>query len=160
MKKLLIAVLGIASILILSLNSCRTDEQQEAVINHQIIKDKSKSIIAKKIEIIHVTWDGEWGRTSKECQGFGLCHFTVCLFCEPKGNSSKIEINNETNEEIMYIELKQDGSKQSEAITDREILYVDEDMMSENVILHKGAYIFDSSIGDYGGYRVNVTLKK
>ena len=48
---------------------------------------------------------------------------------------------------------------QKEAIEGKFIFNVDSDIEKEYTILKRGQYIFDQSIGEFGGYKLNIILK-
>jgi hypothetical protein len=117
--------------------------------------------------VYYIEWDGEWGRTSKDCQGWGLCNFKSCWFCcelngciidcssnEKMYGAGIVEINPKDNTGFLIIQLSPDNEAEKKAISNNEILYVDEDIVNCDVTLLKGEYSFDKSIGKYGGYQV------
>ncbi len=125
----------------------------------------------KEFHIIYADWDG-WGRTSRDCKGFGLCKFTSCTFCCTEGdvivscndnqkvpNSGVIKIDEKTNQGFLTIRLDISIKEQNDAVKNKETLYLDEDLISENIILYKGEYNFDPSLGNDGGYIVRASLK-
>lgn len=148
--------------ILLVLNSCNRDEQFQNNDKQQFSNVKSennKSLTSKKY-IYHATWDA-WGRTSQGCKGFGLCHFQSCWFCEVGGNknSGEIEIDESTKQGYLYIKLDPSDKVQDRAIIEKFVLYIDNDLFNNDVTLYKGNYIFDSKIGNYGGYKVMASAK-
>jgi hypothetical protein len=130
----------------------------------------SQTASKKEFFVIYADWDG-WGRTSRQCHGFGLCKFNSCTFCcvdggvivscddkkiVPKSGTIKIDV--ETNKGFMTINLNPQFSEENDAINKKETLYIDEDLKSDKITLHKGVYVFDSSIGKYGGYSVEANM--
>lgn len=122
-----------------------------------------------KFHIYFADWS-EWGRTSKDCKKFGLCDFVDCWACCEQGgvivdcptaeripNSGTITIDLQTNIGYLVIELDPLYSDQADAILNQKTLYVDEDIVKSNAILHSGEYLFDPTIGEYGGYSLDVT---
>lgn len=121
-----------------------------------------------KFHLFYATWD-EWGRTSRDCKGFGLCNFTSCTFCctdaydnivdcienNRIANSGIIKIFDNTKLGFMIIKLNPTDSTHDNAIRNRKTLYIDSDLRNENLILLSGEYIFDNSIGEYGGYKIS-----
>lgn len=158
----------------------------QVMLRHKFMKNSVYSIIAivlfafngfsqtqpiKEFHLIYADWD-EWGRTSRGCKGFGLCHFRSCTFCCTQGdvivschdktrvpNSGIIKIDKETNQGFLTISLDSSIEEQKDAINNKETLYLDTDLYSENIILYKGDYEFDTSVGKYGGYIVKAGLK-
>jgi hypothetical protein len=55
----------------------------------------------------------------------------------------------------MIIKLNPTDSTHDNAIRNRKTLYIDSDLRNENLILLSGEYIFDNSIGEYGGYKIS-----
>lgn len=121
--------------------------------------------------IFYATWDG-WGH-GEDCSGWGLCQFISCLFCctdengdivdcdsgVPIYNSGTIDINSNSSEGFMTINLNPNDSAQNVAINNQKPLYIDSDLQDSHFTLHKGTYQFNSEIGNHGGYSVNVTKK-
>lgn len=142
------------------LMSCGTGDQQEELINSTIKQESNNPSSSKKV-IFSATWD-DWGRTSRECKGFGLCHYNSCWFCEPLGGkySGKVEVDDETNLGFLFIELDPSEEIQHDAISNESIFYLDNDLVSNNVTLHQGEYQFDSTVGSYGGYKINVSVEE
>jgi len=130
-------------------------------------------------EVVHhvffIEWDGEWGRTSKGCKGFGLCNFDSCWFCceqdgciikcpsiEKMYGAGIVDINPKDNTGFLTIKLNPENKIENTAINNKEILYIDEDIVNCGITLFKGEYVFDKQIGTYGGYKVNAkeTVRK
>jgi hypothetical protein len=122
--------------------------------------------------IVFADWD-EWGRTSKECASWGLCNFRSCTFCcvqegtivdcptkSRMPNSGTIKIDTLTNKGFLYIELDPLFDIQKLAIDKKEIFYIDDDLSNKEFIIKKGQYPFNSSIGKYGGYKIDATKIK
>jgi hypothetical protein len=125
----------------------------------------------KEFHVIFADWT-EWGRTSKNCKGFGLCNFQSCTFCCTENgvivecnnknrvpNSGVIEIDKVTNEGFLTISLDVAFKEQNDAVKNTETLYLDEDLHSGNITLYKGEYKFNNSVGRYGGYLIKASLK-
>ncbi len=123
----------------------------------------------REFYVIYMDWDG-WGRTSRDCRGFGLCNFTSCTFCCIENgvivscnnsnripNSGVANIDKKTNKGFLTIKLDPIFSDQKDAISNRETLHIDIDLTKDGFTLHKGEYAFDSSMGKHGGYNVKVT---
>ncbi len=163
MKKIFFLVTSITLLSIFFLISCQENENYE--------KNTTESGINKKVEfhIHYATWD-EWGRAKKNCKGWGLCNYSGCWFCCTDGgvivdcdsaskiqNSATIIVNDRTKQGFFIIELDPSITIQNEAIINKKIFYIDEDIVFENTILHKGEYSFNEQVGEYGGYKLNVT---
>lgn len=158
--KYLISSLRLGTLsLVFMLISCQSESLQDDMNNTiSTKKEISSSLTAKKV-IFYASWD-EWGRSSKNCAGWGLCNFYSCWFCEPKGKySGKVEVDDVTKDGTLFIELNPTESIQNTAITEQSPFYIDNDIINENAILHKGEYQFDNTIGEYGGYKVNITMQ-
>lgn len=125
----------------------------------------------KEFHLVYADWT-EWGRTSRGCKGFGLCNFQSCSFCCTEGdvivscedrkrvpNSGIIKIDKETKQGFLTISLDVAIPEQNQAISKKETLYLDSDLISETIILYKGEYKFDQTVGKYGGYLVKAALK-
>lgn len=125
----------------------------------------------KEFHMLYVDWDS-WGRTSRGCKGFGLCNFQSCTFCCTQGdvivsckdkkrlpNSGIVKIDKETKLGFLIIALDANIQEQNDIIAKKEVLSLDKDLVSDNIILYKGDYKFDSSVGNSGGYNVKAGLK-
>lgn len=124
----------------------------------------------KEFHVIYVDWDG-WGRTSRECKGFGLCKFASCTFCcTEEGvivncnnkniipNSGIANIDKETKEGILTIALNPNFAEQSNAINQKSTLFIDENLRFENLTIIKDDYLYDASVGRNGGYLVKIKM--
>lgn len=115
--------------------------------------------------------NGEWGRKSKECKGFGYCSATSCWFCCVDANENIVSCKD--NKEVAggqiaiidpssgngYIHIKLDPAKtdEADAIANKSVFYIDEDINVDNkLIVKKGEYTFDDNIGKDGGYKLDV----
>jgi hypothetical protein len=126
------------------------------------------------LTMVICSWDKR-GRTSKNCRGFGLCHFKWF----PGWNLALADSTLGTNPYVAEISTNTVGQKflnvllaDSVAcinVADIPELCVDTDIVSDNtventdstseeeyVILKEGSYKFQSDLGEYGGYRINV----
>jgi hypothetical protein len=99
------------------------------------------------------TWD-EWGRKSKKCGGWGLCNFKDCWFCTCDQADKKALVVYDDNLQRfnMTIELAQTDSQQIAAISSNSPLIIDEDIISDNLVVKKGSYPFKQKVGSFGGY--------
>lgn len=162
---------ALSSIIIVS---CSGDESSDSNSTNPKSSQQSNSDITNKKEFhIHfANWDG-WGRTSRECDGFGLCHYDDCWFCCTENdvvvncnegnrisNSGEITIFDDTKLGYLTIKLDPNDSEHLAAINNREILYIDNNISSVKTTLHKGEYEFDPSVGEYGGYIVTASENK
>ena len=152
---------------LITLLSCEnSDNLSEIKSNNNTLSSLSAK---KEYHIYFADWD-EWGRSSKSCNGWGLCNFRDCwsccvdegviLNCNEKTvnyNSGKVVLDSETKQGFLIIELNINNNIQKQAIINKEILSLDNDLTSTKTILHKGEYVFDSSIGKYGGYKINAS---
>lgn len=171
MKKLLILLLiG----MFVSCESTPGIEETNASVEKNTTNDgySAKREKEKRFHIFYADWD-QWGRTSRNCKGFGLCNFTSCWFCctdemdniVPCGeqdevltpNAHRIKIDDDTKTGFLYIELDINDPVQRAAIHDGSLFYVDEDLTDENFKVHKGIYSIDKSVGSHGGYKIPVT---
>lgn len=162
MKNLISMKKLILTISVFCLFSCET-ESERSNLNESNVTSAQKialnnSANAKKV-IFYASWD-EWGRASKGCDGWGLCNFQSCWFCEPLAkNVGTVEVDATTLDGYLYIALDPSDATQAAAIKARETFYVDQDINNPNATVYKGAYSFDPAIGNYGGYQLNITVK-
>ncbi len=152
MKKLffsLVTILALASFTL----SCEKENVET--------QENATSLTANKWYIFYATWE-EWGRASRNCAGWGLCNFESCWTCEiadrPGVHTGKVVYNDETGKGTLSIELDQSEEIQIEAITWELPFTVDKDIVNDNVTVRKGIYKFDSKVGPYGGYLVDVLV--
>jgi hypothetical protein len=134
-------------------------EQQRTAEQPAVIEKTTPEPTGNEV-IYHASWD-EWGRTSKGCKGWGLCNFSDCWGCDPNAaeiNTGVVIVNNQTGVGFMYIELNPAHSMEAAAIQQHSVFYVDQDIVNPNSILHHGAFSFQQSIGNYGGYRIPITV--
>ncbi|HRK29238.1 MAG TPA: hypothetical protein PK239_18325 [Chitinophagales bacterium] len=113
----------------------------------------------KKV-IYYAEWT-DWGRTSLDCHGFGLCNFWDCWFCEVNmaRRQAAVEFDDETRRGYFVIELDANKAEDISAIQNKETLYVDTDINNPNSVLHAGAYLYDPTVGVSGGYKIAITIK-
>jgi hypothetical protein len=121
----------------------------------------------------HIYWgDGEFGRTSKNCKGIGLCNYVDCWFCCTENdvivdckskknipNSGVVIIDNATKKGFLTVKLDPNNPSHLEAINNKSIFYIDVDLKGANFTLKKGEYKFNSNIGKNGGYIVDVFVE-
>jgi len=137
-------------------------------------KKNSQTLMAKK-KLVILSWD-EWGRKSKNCGGWGLCNanWFYCVDendqevpCKDESKSAKSEQTNglsvllqyDTLKEKYYIEMLL--SEPTEISTDLLSLKIDssfdvktKEAVGKDLIFKNGDYNFDTSLGEFGGYRV------
>lgn len=120
----------------------------------------------------HIYWgDGEFGRTSKNCKGIGLCNYVDCWFCCTENdiivdckskktipNSGLVIIDTSTKKGILTIKLDSNIPKHLEAINNKSSFYIDVDLKGANFTLKKGEYLFNSNVGKNGGYIVDAFI--
>lgn len=103
------------------------------------------------------------GRASRRCRGFGICDvvaFWIVIYKGPPPTSNQVvvEIKGEKDDEYLMIQLN--NALDSEKFDTN--FYVDEDLSSpkNEATIKKGDYALDKSIGDFGGYKIPVTVKQ
>jgi hypothetical protein len=164
--------LFLLAVLTLSFISCSDNE--ESIIKTETISqeyDVNYNTFTKaepvKFHLIYVNWDS-WGRTSRDCRGFGLCNYSSCTFCCTDANDNVVDCNSygriansgivtifdETKQGYLIIKLSPADEYHLSVINNKEILYIDNDLTNEKLVLLKGEYLFDTNIGDYGGYKI------
>jgi hypothetical protein len=74
-------------------------------------------------------------------------------------NGGTISFDDSTNVAELVIKLNPNYSDQLDAINNQYTLYVDENLESDSFIVSEGAYLYDSQVGTYGGYTVELTKK-
>lgn len=154
--------------------ACTKNEQSEIsnveAVSQSATKSSSANIAEREFHIFYASWD-EWGRTRKNCEGWGLCNAVSCWFCctDDKGNivsckdnqripkSGIVTIDAETLEGELVIELDPSFEDQNNAITNALELFIDEDLQTEDFTILSGIYDFNPEIGNSGGYKVNVS---
>lgn len=105
------------------------------------------------------------GRVSKNCGGFGVCELSALGVTIVEG-PIKITVSHSFDEGAPDFDS---GLKASYLLNSADELdgmedktfYVDQDFYSSdedgvNYIFHKGEYIFDPNLGEFGGYAINV----
>ena len=149
------------------------------------LNNKITDEIDNQISIGICKWE-EWGRTSRNCKGFGLCRFTWT----PLGNfilhviidrlldslldEEYVGVVNkdDSGNPHMYIRLAKAPTQAlvPDFIMDEDVVgepyaqeYVDEEGnvikgLPSEMILKKGIYSFNPNIGEYGGYEVDIEV--
>lgn len=169
MKRIFLTIILILSFGPLFFISC-TDEDSSINSNNILKNNPDTEIMSRKKFHIHfASWD-EWGRTSKECKGWGLCNYEDCWFCCTENdvvvscnddmklvNGGEIIVYDETKTGHLIIKLDPTKTDQLEAINNKSVLYLDSDISSAKTTLHKGKYLFNEGIGKHGGYLINAS---
>lgn len=116
-----------------------------------------------KVKGVGVGFLFELGRASRRCRGFGICDviaFWVVIYKGPKPTSHQLvaEIKGEKGKEYLLLELN-NHLNSKEFDTD---FYVDDDLSSskDEATIKKGIYALKDSIGNFGGYKIPVTVKR
>lgn len=181
MKKIKLQHLLMLLISIISLitYSC-TKENEESLINEE---DISKSLIFKDISsqlnnaqnrtvfiganeenIVIVSWE-EWGRASKNCRGWGLCNadwfpgISGVNYTNGNGYATYLQKDDSTGQYYLEIKLAAESTIPENLLD----LKIDADFeldttleIGQKLIFKKGTYFFDSTLGEYGGIRINL----
>ena len=130
-------------------NDLKTPQYGKDITLTAINKNSAKKDDESKIIIVKL------GRTSKKCVGFGFCR--VCVICgdaKLDENIIHVPVNQDDNEE--FIELHLDNELGEEFDSN---LYVDEDLIDNetgDLIISENIYELDSSLGLFGGYRIDL----
>jgi hypothetical protein len=117
------------------------------------------------IIIVRVSWS-EWGRTSRNCDGWGLCNATVEWFPEPEEKSTIISdynysfpINYNETKGSFYVEILLDAPVPSDIPINDYPIKVEEEIslnskesLNEDLKINIGDYYFDETLGEYGGF--------
>ena len=152
------------------LNSCSTENivNEDSIaksltfmkINLNELVQKENNINSSRICI--VSWD-EWGRSSRDCRGWGLCNaiwfecddqrmdnynpvYSSPLYFDETNRKHYIEIllASPTNIPVEYLTLKIDKSFELHTET----------IIGRNLIFNEGAYVFNKNLGSHGGIRI------
>lgn len=129
------------------------------------IANKQRKGTQSRVKIVVVRWD-EWGRASKRCRGWGLCNADwfpgnklVQKSTLPNGNATLLEFDDSSNK--YYIDILLAETPPAEIPTDALTLKIDknfelnvEDDISQNLTFNQGDYIYNNSLGEFGGYRI------
>ena len=173
MKKVVSVINIVCFSIFILISSC---EKNDSLLEEesQIVQDEIKNDFNNKKEfhIYYAEWD-EWGRKKRDCRGWGLCNYVDCWFCciengvivdcddgEKVKNSGTFIIDVDTNTGFLIIELDPDIVIQNEAIIAQKTLFVDEDIVYPKSEVLKGDYIFDQTVGENGGYKLNAIWKE
>ena len=135
-------------------------------VNTRISGKQNNTQAKALLKIIIVRWD-EWGRASKQCRGWGLCNAE--WFPKTKkqaqkntstnGSATLLEFDNSLNK--YYIDILLAETPPSEIPSDALTLKIDKNFeldvqseISQNLTFNQGDYPYDSSLGEFGGYRI------
>ena len=126
-------------------------------INDRIAKFKDS-----KARITIVTWD-EWGRASKQCHGWGLCNANWWPLVEgtPANGETATLLEKNVSTNRYYIDLLLAQPVPSDISVEELTFKIDQDFVldidqeiGKDLTFNQGNYVFESSLGDYGGYRI------
>ena len=139
-------------------SSCEKDNQIE---KNQVSTKTVTNVRNARWYLYYCSWDS-WGHGSS-CTGMGLCNYTDCWFCNVDDIQSphigQVFYDKITKEGFLIIKLDLSEQIQKDAISNKSDFYVDNDIEKSNTILRKGIYSYDKTIGEYGGYKLNITVK-
>lgn len=170
MKKLALAFSVIVLLLVLTF-SCDKEDFRE--VKKEAQQEANVGFRKKRKHIFYVAWDGN-GRTKHDCDKFGMCNVIACAFCcTENGEIVPCDDSNTNNNQNIYntgiismdlatgigdltYKLNPNDPQQNDAINNQWTYYVDEDFYVENVKILAGEYLYDASVGEYGGYIVPV----
>lgn len=156
-----------ALFLLLTIGACTKSNNKITSTKNQSSSNNSKVSSKPSYHLFYATWKA-WGRKAKGCDGWGLCDFKACFSCtvdEAKETSRYVapgQVNTETNKGNLTINLDPSDSASYQAITTQSPLYVDDDIISDdsnNVVIKAGIYPFNPSIGENGGYVLDVEIQ-
>lgn len=165
MQKNLLKFVFVSLITIFGVASCNTEENH--LIENQSYQDVSffEKSGDPTFHIIYVTWE-EFGRTSRSCAGIGLCEALGCAFCcvdngtivdcptnKSREKSGIVKINMDTNRGFLFIPLNPIFEEENDLINNRPNFFIDEAITVSDIIIHEGEYLFDSEVGNHGGYK-------
>lgn len=160
----------------LTLGSCSNSDEsvvESGNLTEELTIDSNNVALSGDPTSFHpfiMTWT-TWGRTSKNCDGNGLCNFeVVCWWCCTDANGNVVpcrsqstsvnsaigRIYDDTNTGYLTIKLDPIDSYHLNLITNRQSLFIDEDLENSDLVLLEGEYLFDENIGGYGGYEIAV----
>ena len=100
------------------------------------------------------------GRSSRHCRGFGICDvvaFWIVIYkgAPPTSNQVVVDVKGEKGNEFLLVEL----NNSLNPLDFDTNLYVDSDLKSidNEAVIKRGTYKLDSTIGNFGGYKIPVT---
>jgi hypothetical protein len=133
-------------------------------VNNRIANIHDKTQGKAMVKIIIVRWD-EWGRKKKNCAGWGLCNaewfpdLKKANSISSNGGATLLEFDD--NLKKYYIDILLAETPSAEIPTDLLTLKIDENfelevesIISQNLTFNQGEYFYDSTLGEFGGYRI------
>ena len=142
----------------------RTDADEVGMSTNTYQKEKIKSQ-SQNMKKSSISFTFRSGRASKNCAGFGVCELSALGVTIVEG-PIKITVTHQFGEGTPDWES---GLKSSYLLTSANELdgmedttfYVDKDFYSADeegtkYIFHKGEYRFDPTLGEFGGYAIDV----
>ena len=141
--------------------ACSERAQEEITTN----KYQEKSTLSQTMKGKgSVSFTFRLGRASKNCAGFGICELSALGVTIVEG-PVKITVTHSFDEDAPDFELKGtyklNSAEELKGLEDT-TFYVDQDFYSSDedgvkYVFHKGEYNFDPTIGQFGGYSIDVT---
>tara|TARA_R110001583_G_scaffold153501_1_gene305228 strand:- start:1215 stop:1763 length:549 start_codon:yes stop_codon:yes gene_type:complete len=136
-------------------------------VSERIMNAKNEQPSAKtQRDALIVEWD-EWGRKSRNCGGWGLCNANWFPSANKQAqkssttNGSKTILEYDSSIEKYFIDILLADIVPPEIPIEALTLKIDEnfelnveDAISKNLIFNKGDYLFNTALGEYGGYRI------
>ncbi|HQW12304.1 MAG TPA: hypothetical protein PK076_07710 [Saprospiraceae bacterium] len=172
MKKFIYFICGF---LTLSTFSCSKENSQILLKNHELGLETREG----PFTIYKGCWE-EWGRASKECDGWGLCRYDGAWFWQDDFDSVCDNISSGTGGSSgtvtqvtsglyeLTIALNNSNSNEANAISARSTLYIDQDIIKtastnqyniNQLKIPAGAYNFNNNVGNNGGYKIAVQVQ-
>lgn len=118
-------------------------------------------------KFIIVSFD-EWGRARRNCDGWGLCnaewiyctHNNVpvsCLKGSQKGSGVlSQDVNSNYYIDVLLSNIKPNSNEFDYFSVDDDISSPVNESLKKSLAIKAGVYSFDSSLGQFGGYRLSV----
>jgi hypothetical protein len=161
----LISLVLTTVLFIFSCNKSDVVEIDENTIASRLkFKKISDEEITAKGTIVRIEWD-EWGRSSRNCDGWGLCNYTVTWFPENKSTGTpndynySFPINYDASKNQFYLEMLLEEPVPIDLPLENHPLKVDEimilntkDVFDKDLIIMNGEYFFNSQLGEFGGF--------
>ena len=121
---------------------------------------QSEQELSRKITIT-IYWE-KWGRAAKNCDGSGLCRFSITI-----KKSAGMETEKSANLYYVGDDLYADILIDDDYTFDEDgtSLYIDEDLYAADgngrtYIISQGQYPLDTTLGRLGGYTIPVFVRK
>jgi hypothetical protein len=154
MKKL---IFGLIATIMFSLNTNAQTTKSEPVYGKDVTISSSNKIKGAGVGFLL-----DLGRASRKCRGFGVCDvvaFWIVIYKGAPANSNQLvaDIKGEKGGEYLLLEL---NTPLNSEIFDTNF-YIDNDLTSKEnqATITKGIYSLDPSIGNFGGYKIPVSVK-